>query len=519
MAKPKTTMYKLLTLLDSQPVSIGKIRELLKIDRKTEYRNCKEAEKEGWIEKDKIGKYHVTPVGKSVISLSQKPVDSVSFEVDSQIIDFIKTRSDRPKAKCTIVIKNAKEIKELDDKTCYVERFITHDGLGLVENDTYLKQVVAIVVDTILDFKAKDKGLFTILDQQFRDEVAAFNSDTYYPSYDYRKRYIDLADINFTVLIKFEGKKWVESQNFQDLEKNIQANRRFYDISEGVKLMDRSVRINKAIYTLLGGGGELTKRGLEGNRLFSSETELMEFVHNCLKIWQVGKQDEINKLMQEAFKCGYFQIEKKELYHLKIDKTNKVQFFDFLNLNDKNLASSKEENSLASSQEMMNAKNIVELASKELDVFEKAFFDLLMKLVEKFENAKMYDNVVDTSQIRNGKQPPHLTAAENSLLRLLYIFHTVENVYMRFFMKLSAERRINKYVQSRVHMVVITRLAEMRKTIYQALSSFHGGRFNSYFNDIHTEGLLQEHFKVFQESQINVQPFLKSVDQIYQSVN
>ena len=60
MAKPKITMKKLLILLHKQPMIKGDIREILKIERKTEYRNCKEAEENGWIEKDELGRYHTT---------------------------------------------------------------------------------------------------------------------------------------------------------------------------------------------------------------------------------------------------------------------------------------------------------------------------------------------------------------------------------------------------------------------------------------------------------------------------
>ena len=120
------------------------------INRKTEYENYKEAEKNGWIEPNELGKYHITALGKSVIDLSETPVDSISFELASQIIDIIKMNSERPKAKCTVVIKNAKKIKELDDNTVHFERFITHDGLGLAENNTYLKASAAALVDSIL---------------------------------------------------------------------------------------------------------------------------------------------------------------------------------------------------------------------------------------------------------------------------------------------------------------------------------------------------------------------------------
>jgi hypothetical protein len=295
-------------------------------------------------------------------------------------------------------------------------------------------------------------------------------------------------------------------------------------------MMDRNVRINKAIYMLSGGGGELTKRGLEANRLFKSETQLKEFVHNCFTLYNVGNQNQTNITIQKAFESEYLQIEKKGFYHLKINKVNKIRFFDSLPLDFKDLALANEENILGSetrSQKskadngLENADNIIETVSTELELFQKSFFDLLTKLIKRFENAKMYDNVVDTSQIRNGKQPLRLKAAENLLSQLLYIFHTVEKAYILRFMKLATGKIVDEHVLSKVCLLVITKLADMRRAVYQALSSFHGGRFNSYFYDnIYTEEMLQKHAKTFQDTGIkDAEPLLESIAQIYKSVD
>ena len=139
MARPKKNLEKLLKLLDRNPLTRYNIHSALKADRKTVYRNITEAQRKGWIEKDSLGRYRLTTLGKANIDSAHHPIDSVSLEAYSQVIDFLKLKSERPTAKCTIEIENAKRIKELDSKTDAVKRFLTHDGLWLPENNTNLK--------------------------------------------------------------------------------------------------------------------------------------------------------------------------------------------------------------------------------------------------------------------------------------------------------------------------------------------------------------------------------------------
>lgn len=149
-----------------------------------------------------------------------------------------------------------------------------------------------------------------------------------------------------------------------------------------------------------------------------------------------------------------------------------------------------------------------------MNLFEKAFFDLLTKLVERFEKAKMQDKVVDTSQIRNGKQPLHLINAENALSQLFYIFHTVINAYILHFTKLTEKGIVDEQLQSKGLLLIITKLANMRKAVRQALNSFHGGRLNTLFYDnIYDEKMIQGHADAFKDAGImeEVGPLLRSV--------
>jgi hypothetical protein len=530
MSRIRIHIAKVLNLLDRKPMTRPEIAKKLKINRKIVWDNLVWANSKNLIYTDESGKYHLTPLGKSSVGSSETPSDSVSIEVASQIVDSLRIREESPKAKCTIQMEDAKEIKKLDNKTVYYERFITHDGLGLPENNTYLKQAVAEVVDVILDHRAKSRGALTILDQELRDRATVFNIDTYYPAFDYRKRYKDLAAIDFTVLIEFKGKKWIESQNATNIENSldssIEASREEYVQSlRKLRLADRDIRISKAIYNIMGGSGRrtLTEKSLQANRLFYSRTAGIDYIRNWFRVNQVD-QLHTEDIIQKAIKSGYFRIEKKKFYHLKINKAKKLQFFNSIPLN-KHLWPSDTEDVQGQPKNQKNkADNILgidDIVSSELNLFEKAFFDLLTKLVERFEKAKIYDNVVDTSQIQNGKQPLHLINAENALSQLFYIFHKVVNAYILHFMKLTEKGIVDEQLQSKKLLLIITRLANMRKAVRQALNSFHGGRLNTLFNDnIYDEKMIQGHADEFKDAGImeEVESLLHSVAQIYKKV-
>jgi hypothetical protein len=406
-------------------------------------------------------------------------------------------------------MEDAKRIQELDDKTIYSERFITHDGLGLPENDTYLKQAVGEVVDVILDFRAKTKGALTILDQELRDKATVFNTDTYYPAFDYRKRYEDIAATDFAVLIEFKGKKWVESQNSTNLEDSLEANRELHvQTLKKIRSADRNIRISKAIYNIMGGSGRrtLTEKSLEANRLFYSNPTLKDYIRNWFRVFQV---DQLEDIIQKGFKLGYFEIEKKKFYHLKFNKAKKRQFFSSIPLNNHLWPSDTEDN-------ILGVDDILSEISNKLDLFEKVFFNLLTKLVERFEKAKMQGKVVDTIQIRNEKQPLHLIAMEKSLFQLLDIFNRVQNVFMQYFVRLSAEKAFDRNKQSNIFLIVTTKLANMRKAVHQVLSSFHGGRFNLYLTKNFYPKMLKRSASLFNNAGMReeAKPLLKSLVQI-----
>ncbi|HEX5976080.1 MAG TPA: hypothetical protein VFY68_02320, partial [Nitrososphaeraceae archaeon] len=213
----------------------------------------------------------------------------------------------------------------------------------------------------------------------------------------------DLAAIDFAVLIEFKGKKWVESQNSTNLESSLEnsleANRELYvQTLQKIRSADRDIRINKAIYNIMGGSGRktLTEKSLGANHLFNSSTAVRDYIRNWFRVYQVD-QLHMEDIIQKGFESGYFEIEEKKFYHLKFNKSKKLQFFNSLPLNNHLWPSNAEDIQGQSKNQISEAGNfsgiddIVSKISSELDLFEKAFFDLLTKLVERIEKAKMQD--------------------------------------------------------------------------------------------------------------------------------
>ena len=90
MAKPKKVLIRLLHLLNKKPLAKGEIRRAIKINRKTEYQNCREAIEKGWIEEDRLGIFRLTIQGKLLINKADPETDSASFEVNSQVSAFFR---------------------------------------------------------------------------------------------------------------------------------------------------------------------------------------------------------------------------------------------------------------------------------------------------------------------------------------------------------------------------------------------------------------------------------------------
>lgn len=80
----------------------------------------------------------------------------------------------------------------------------------------------------------------------------------------------------------------------------------------------------------------------------------------------------------------------------------------------------------------------------------------------------------------------------------------------------------DKHVLAELYNKVFTKIADMRRMMYQALSSFHGGQFNQRFtnyamNKIYATDNLLKHINVFKNSGLEkeIEPLLDSTWNIY----
>jgi hypothetical protein len=496
MPKEKKALKRFIELLNRKAMSVSEICRTLKINRKTVYDIAKEASERHWIEKDFMGRYYLTLLGKSNIGIAEHPTDFSSLVVQSQIIDFLNLRSERPAAKCIIEVEDADEIKRLDSQTKAVKRFLTTDGLWLPENDTNLKASLALVVDSILDLRAKEMGLFSILHEEHRDRLTPFNIRSYFSGYDAIKRYEDLAKTRFRVLIEFNGEKWVSKQDFEDLERRIENSRDHF--SKNIGLINERAAFNKGIYNLLS-GGDLSVAKLRSNHLFNDREELREYLKDHFKINQITNKNQINMILKNGFDTGFFSIEKRTLYHFKVRKEKELQFLDSLPFLG-TISGGHRQQATISNQEIprtITSDNIISTISTELRYFEKAFINTLAKIIKKFEEAYLYDSTHPTT--------PQLPVFENSLSELVLIFHEVISTYTYRGIILWPVQIRGKKILEKAHLIIFSNIATMRKLIWQRLSVFYGGTFDKMLENYNTAGIyrtqsLLRHIEVFKNS-------------------
>lgn len=423
MAKRKGALNRMLKLLNEKSILQDEISKTLKIGRVTKWRIIKEALDRCWIQQDRLGRYQLTQLGKESIDSAERPPDYVTLSAYSQVIDFLPLRSDRPAAKCTIEIKNADKIKQLDSQTQAEKRFLTYDGLWLPENNTNLKASTAAVVDSILDLKAKQMGLFTILDEEFREKITTSNLNVLFPGYDAFKRYEDLARTKFSILIEFDGEKWASKRDFEDLEKKFEKRVEFF--SENIHVMDQRVGFNKAIYNLLS-GGDLWIAKLHANHLFGNREELTEYLTHHFKINGITDKNQLSAILKNGFDTGFFSEEKMRLSYLKVRKDKELQFLNslpFLMSTGERQQQAKARHTVnQKSSDIINSESIISTISKELEYFEKAFINRLVKITEEYKAASHSDMLQSTSK-------PQLPAVRSSFFELFSIFCELLSTY------------------------------------------------------------------------------------------
>jgi hypothetical protein len=328
MARQKKKLFKILDLINQKPLRIEDIRNTLKINRKTEHKNLKFAMEKKWIEMNDLGLYNITILGKKHVESTNAPSDSFDLEAYSQVLGFLHIHSDKPKVNCVIEIEKAEKIKEKDRATNPKLRFLTNDGLWLPENDTNLKASVACVADSLLDSVAKNKGLFTMLDEEFRNKTTIFNFKDKQPGYDYRKRLMDLARTNFQILIKYNGEEWVKRQNFENMEKYLENSQQIYNksLNDKAKWKKRQ-KINQVIKVIDEANYKAREHRLKENGLFKKEEDAKSFIYDNLKLVKYQNENEVKQIIEESFNSGLLKITKREFYCLELNKEKLSEFY------------------------------------------------------------------------------------------------------------------------------------------------------------------------------------------------
>ncbi|MGH9983472.1 MAG: hypothetical protein ACRD8W_05885 [Nitrososphaeraceae archaeon] len=496
MAKPRKFLKKLLMMLNEGAITYQEIRKSSDVSRKTVWKNIRKARQLGFIDQDEIGKYFLTDWGKTNLGSVERPVDSFQIEVPSQIIGRLRTKHMRPTAEFTIVMNGAKKIKKLDDETVDIERFLTSDGSGLIENNTYLKAAAEVIIDTILDLKAKDIGLKTILDHDFREVRSPFNQETIFPTYDYLKRYEQLAATTFKVLIEFDGGKWIQSQNFSEIEGEIEAHRQDRkEIYQYIRSMDLSKRVNKVICAL-GATNILSERSLEALRLFQTRDQLKEFIYNCFKLYsRIENEEKLRIIVSKALELGYIKYETRKFKHLKLNKSKKAEFLEYLwqlerrddsfqeaNLTTTDLRDDTEDNHVNNRYE--NHEVMIKEVVAEIEMFENSFLNLIIKLKDRFDKAQYYD-LYKERELSVATCKTHLANVQlyaDSLQEVLRLFHSKLLLYLLRSIIFWPRRIHNKRVLNKLNSVVFSKITEACNLLREALTFEAGDEFNGYLD-------------------------------------
>jgi hypothetical protein len=301
-----------------------------------------------------------------------------------------------------------------------------------------LKASIAAVVDSVLDLKAKEMGLFSMLDKESRVNkltLTLSNIRNYFPGYDALKRYENLAKTKFTVLIEFDGEKWASRQDFEDLEKKIQKERESWSQFGRHHLMNERVRFNKATYNLLSGraGGDLSTVYLNTMHLFHNSEELKEYLANHFKMNQITSKDRLDAILKNGFDTGFFSEEPMTLCHLKVRRDKELQFLKSLPfLNSISLSERQQDKTrdiLNQKPPIINTDNIISTISKELETFENAYILLLAKVIEQFDKVHS-DQLEATTKKDKEKYTAKLLPVQKALDELLDIFYETVIAYV-----------------------------------------------------------------------------------------
>lgn len=484
MAKPPRALTQMLTTLYEKPMGIEELDESIKVRRETVWRIRSLAEREGWIKKDELGKYHLTERGKKIIGKFEKSLETTSFEAYTQVIPSPSPNIlDSPKAKCTLTTENAERIKKLDETRAFsYQRFSLNEGFGLIENNTDLKAAAAELVDKILDLAAEDRfGLDSVMDLKARDNMIVAPR---FPGHDKWKRMSDLVNTTLKVVIEFDGKEWAKKYNL-DLESAHERTANFYNkIDKNIKNIKGRRNIDHTIRRIAL-GTELPKRALEANRLFASETELKEYVSKQFDRSWSGTTGGLKSVIHKAFDTEMFEFEQVSLWHLKFNFKNYQKFINSLNGNQ---VSEIKPASIEQSRHN-NSKDPLSILSQELYTFESEFFRLLRIAIDKWEKAFIEFNLMHyyhNNADQNSKLLSRsvLQTANKVLAQMFYLLCDVCNAYGRKAFMIWPENIKDKNLLNKLHSLLFNNLVDICHRFYSILSLVHAGDYNHIFKEI-----------------------------------
>ena len=532
MAKQKKVLQHLLRLLNERPMTQHEILSRLKVNRRTVYENCKEASSKGWIAHDNELKiYHLTVVGRSLISAKDLLYDSVSFEAYSQTLyPSYASLKDKPKASCRLYIKDASRLKKMDDETYNAARFLSMGYYGLSENGTALQAASGRLADEVLDIKARDILLQSKLDSQYADEVTVFNIENMPPGYDVLRRFQKLAaETKFLFVIQFDGKIWAKSQNFRNVEADRIKTINMY--KESLR-EHRSLELTKKLDWIISilTKDTPTKRTYESLHMFSTKKDSIEFVYEWFRKYHVVRDNhKLTELVRKAFNSGLFKLKKETFYCLKVDLSNRKKFYDSLiskhkildNLetNDFTYVSKGLENNSAAHMIDYDTENIIEVELSKLETFEQLFFNLFLKVRQEIDEAFF---LYYSSTPRKEEHKLRYGKAIRLLNELLDIFYEMMSVYTNYSPIRWSKDTQNKDKLEKLFSEVFSKIAKMRIRLSDAIASFRSHDFTSLADqyisrNIYASEKLINHIATFNDSYVgkDSEPLLDCLWKIY----
>jgi hypothetical protein len=225
MPLPRRRKYfsAILGCLNNCPLTASEVAISLGIERTIAHRNLKHALGKGLVKRDSDGLYALTALGIAMSKAGSKSkVKTYTFELQSAPINNLQLPLDSrfPYARCTILSDDADFIKE-HDKPVALDEIPEPEAYTIVENRTTIKSAATLLTDRINDAIGGSMGLASVSEGAYADRLI-MDSPGFPVGHDIRKRLLELANRDFTVVIEYHGRDWVTHQDPTEIEKMIE---------------------------------------------------------------------------------------------------------------------------------------------------------------------------------------------------------------------------------------------------------------------------------------------------------